>query len=87
MKKLIEKLEECKGSTIVYSLENAMYFVNSIVESFHYTLEGNSINLYENGEDELIAFKINLDSVSEISFINNNINILFNNGTNLHLAV
>ena len=85
MNKLIEKLEEYKGSTFIYYLESDMYFANSHVHKYHYTIEGNDIRLHEEGEDELIAFRITLDSIEDINTDGATINITFYNDTNLHV--
>ena len=85
MNKLIEKLEEYKGSTFIYYLESNMYFANSQVRNYHYTVEGNDILLHTAGEDDLIAFKIKLDSIEDIRIDYDFINITFYNDTYLHV--
>ena len=87
MDKLLDMLEANKGSSLIYYIENGMYFANSQVEQYSYVVEGDDITFYQGNETELIAFKINVDAFDSMSFNATGITIIFDNGTFLLLEM
>ena len=85
MDKLIEMLEANKGSSLIYYLENDMYFANSQVNEYSFEVEGNDIVFHQGNDTELIAFKINTDLIESVSHDAVGTTIIFENGTYLLL--
>lgn len=87
MEKLIGKLEEFTGCTLIFNLENESFYTNGSIENFHYKVDGDTVTLHEEKEDEVVSFKINTTSITEITDGGERIAIIFNDNTMLLLEI
>jgi len=64
---LIEHLEQFKGKSLIYHIDNKFLHSAGRVENFHYEIKYNTMYFYEGGENKKHVLTIALDYIADVS--------------------